>query len=69
MLFNTHGLSRTYLDPATVARELGISVQTLKRLRLAGQISHYRPTPRKVLFTVEQVQDFRTRREVQAKAA
>ncbi len=52
---------RVYLDPSTVARELGISEQALKRLRLSRQIDYYQPTPRRVLFTKEQVEAYKER--------
>ncbi len=68
MRFDSSAATKIYLDPATAARELGISEIALKRLRLNGEISHYRPTPRKVLFTSEQIEEFRARRVMRAAA-
>lgn len=58
-----------YLSSAEAARVLGISEISLKRLRLAGEIDHYRPTPRVVLFTHEMIERFRSQRIARAKAA
>ncbi len=59
----------TYLTPSEAARLLGISEISLARLWRSNQIDTYRPTERKILFTREMIENFRSRRVARAQAA
>ncbi len=62
MRFDASTADQTYLKPAQAARILRVSVMTLKRLRLRGMIAHYRPSPRRILFTNDHLEDYRAQK-------
>ncbi len=62
----TNEKTTIFLPPEAVATRLGISLATLKRLRLDGKIAHWRITPRIVVFTDDQIDAYLDGREVRA---
>ncbi len=49
---------KKFYEPNEAALLLGLTPATLKRLRLSGQISHFRLAPRCVRFTKEQIDTY-----------
>jgi predicted site-specific integrase-resolvase len=46
------------ITPIDAAKQLGMSVHTLKTLMQRGKIEHLRPSPRKWFFTQDQINTF-----------
>ena len=55
------------LDERQAAAYLGFSLSTLRRFRAAGSISYIRPSPRKIRFRQDHLDQFIADREVQCK--
>jgi excisionase family DNA binding protein len=46
------------LTEQEAAREIGLSARTLRALRSAGKIRYIRPTPRKILYSADDIAEF-----------
>ena len=57
---------KRFYNPDEAAMLLGLTSATLKRLRLSKQISHFRPSPRCIRFTKEQLDNYLAQSEQRA---
>jgi hypothetical protein len=56
------------LTAEQAARLLGISTRTLADIRRTGEIEHYRPSPRKIFYTEQQIADYLARKVVSVRS-